>query len=165
MKKRTTLLSLLLIINNQSLADACSVSVDNLNFGNYQPFSNSDLETTTNIYLSCVRNRNNENDNLKNPNRPKNFANNWITISLSTGSSGTYTNRTLQNTGYNLYYNLYTSNRRNRIWGNGSSNTVTITKRVKTNHQTIVKIYGQIPHTQSIPPGIYSDNIFAEISY
>lgn len=136
-------------------SDSCSVNVDNLNFGNYRPFSHNNLDNNTNIYLNCSNHLNN--DSL--------IANKFITIYLSTGNSGRYRSRTLLSNLNQLNYNLYTNNQKTIIWGDGTGGSLPVIKRVKTNKQTVVKIYGRIPGNQSIPPGIYTDNIIVTITY
>lgn len=125
---------------------ACSISADQLTFGNYNPFNNSNLDAQSNITVSC---------NKKSS----------VTVSLSTGSSGTYTNRHMQNSSYNLTYNLFTKSNRHTVWGNGSSNTDTVSSKINKNKSKNFTVYGRIPGLQSIPKGVYTDNIIAEASF
>lgn len=157
MKLKIIVISSYFILMKINIFAGCSVTTESLNFGNYKPFDNSDLKTNANIYVSCV-----SDFNIK-PNN--NIAKRNVTVLLSTGYSGNYSNRQLVSNGNILYYNLYTNNRRNKIWGNGTNNTYTVTKKIKDNQQKTFKVHGAIPQSQSIPPGIYTDSIIAEISY
>lgn len=125
---------------------ACTINATQLDFGNYKPFDNANLDTHSNITVRC--------DSYT-----------FVTVSLSTGNSGTYTNRLILSNSFNLSYNLYQNSGRTHIWGDGTGNTRTVTKFVRRNRNTTYSVYGRIPGSQSVPPGIYTDNIIAEASF
>lgn len=135
-------------------SSGCSVSADNLDFGNYRPFSNSHNNARANIYIDCHHHFRSKPENITT----------WVTIILSRGHSNSYANRELISNNNSLSYNIYTNSQRTQIWGDGTQNTSTVTTSVKTS-QKVVRMYGRIPKSQSIPPGVYTDNIIAEIYY
>ncbi len=138
------LLALHLILSCSSATSAvCSVSTQNINFGSYDVFNNSSVESTGNINVSCDSSAS-------------------YTISLSTGG-GSFLNRVLSFGSYLLNYNLYIDAARTIIWGDGSSGTSTVSSMTTTTSNHIV--YGRIPARQNAFVGNYSDNVNVTISF
>ena len=87
-----------------------------------------------------------------------------ITINLSTGSSGSYTARTLQNGANTLGYNLYMDAGRTVVWGdksNGTSNYTAILAILPVN----LSVYGRIPARQNAKAGSYNDTIVVTLLF
>ena len=90
-----------------------------------------------------------------------------FTVDLSTGSSGTYAQRTLRNGPSVLEYNLYTDVARTQILGDGSGGSSRITRSftaLLSVDQTIT-VYGRIRSGQNVPAGSYSDTIIVTVTY
>src|SRR5262249_4789432 len=89
-----------------------------------------------------------------------------IRIDLSTGSSGTYTARTLTKSSENLSYNLYLDAAFAVVWGDGSGTTGDYTKGNPTNNTDVnLTVFGRIPAQQDVSAGSYSDTIVATINF
>jgi spore coat protein U domain-containing protein, fimbrial subunit CupE1/2/3/6 len=91
-------------------------------------------------------------------------------VDLSTGSSGTYANRTLVLGSDTLIYNLYTTNSYTTVWGDntgGSGRPATGTGAGMSTNQTLT-VYGRLlaaDNTGPVAAGSYSDTIVATITY
>lgn len=130
----------LLLLTAKAYA-ACSVSTTAVNFGNYDSFVTTPLDTTGTITVSC------------DTTPPVD-----VTIAISaSSSSGLFNPRQMKHTTRPnlLNYNLYTKQNRTTVWGDGTGGTSTVV--VKGTRQKNVTIYGSIPPRQNVPPGIYGD--------
>ncbi len=93
-----------------------------------------------------------------------------LTSSYSTGSSGSYANRTLLFGTSQLNYNLYFDAAYTQIRGDGTGGsqtggaTMTLTRTSPT-QQTSSTIYGRIPAGQDVAPGTYLDTIVVTVNY
>jgi len=123
---------------------ACALNVTGVNFGSYDVFSNSALDTTGNIDVNC----------------PSGVG---YSIELSEGG-GTHTQRVMGSGAHRLNYNLYTAANRAVVWGDATSGTVTVNGTgigVNVNHG----VYGRIPARQNVRAGSYSDIIIVELTF
>ena len=123
---------------------ACTLNVTGVNFGSYDVFSNSALDTTGNIDVNC----------------PSGVG---YSIELSEGG-GTHTQRVMGSGAHRLNYNLYTAANRAVVWGDATSGTVTVNGTgigVNVNHG----VYGRIPALQNVHAGSYSDIIIVELNF
>ena len=123
---------------------ACTLNVTGVNFGSYDVFSNSALDTTGNIDVNC----------------PSGVG---YSIELSEGG-GTHTQRVMGSGAHRLNYNLYTAANRAVVWGDATSGTVTVNGTgigVNVNHG----VYGRIPALQNVHAGSYSDIIIVELTF
>ena len=117
---------------------ACTLNVTGVNFGNYDVFSNTALDSTGNIDVNC----------------PSGIGYSMV---LSTGG-GTHMQRVMNSGAYTLNYNLYTAANRAVIWGDATGGTVKVNGSgigVSVNHG----VYGRIPALQNVHTGSYSDII------
>jgi len=82
-------------------------------------------------------------------------------MSLTKGSSGTYTARTMSGPGgVLLNYNLYTTAALTTVWGDGTGGTSTVSMSAIKNVAKAVTIYGLIPKNQyAAVAGAYTDTI------
>ncbi|MFZ9405991.1 MAG: spore coat U domain-containing protein [Burkholderiaceae bacterium] len=139
------------------LVTSCSITVNNLVFGVYEPTLASDINTS--VSASCSMNRVGQGV----PNPP-------VTVSLGAGGSNTALQRTMSRAGGSgtLNYNLYTGSDYQTIWGAGAagSSTPAVTKTFSpANTQTqslslTFDIFGRIPAQQlNVIPGTYSDTV------
>jgi len=127
---------------------SCTISVTSVAFGNYNVFTTSADDSTGTVTYRC-------NSTAAN-----------ISISLSDGSSTTYTPRTLRKGSEILQYNLYRNAARTTIWGNGTGGTSVYTDTNPPNNTNVsVTIYGRIPAQQDVSAGSYSDTVSAVINF
>lgn len=127
---------------------SCTISVTSVAFGNYNVFTTTPDDSNGTITYRC-------NSSAVN-----------ISISLSDGSSSTFSPRTLRKDGEILSYNLYRNAARTQIWGNGTGGTSVYTRANPPNNQNVnVTVYGRIPALQDVSAGNYSDTVSAVINF
>ena len=124
-------------------ASACTINVLDVNFGGYDVFSLTPLDTTGTIDVSC-------------PVRSS------VSITFSTGAGG-YAARYLQQGTTRLNYNLYRNAARTRILGDGTSGTVFLSANNIRNRS--FTIYGRIPARQNVRAGTYTDTIIVTLTF
>ena len=123
---------------------ACALNVTGVNFGSYDVFSNTPLDSTGNIDVNC----------------PSGVG---YSMALTAGG-GNHTQRVMGSGVHRFNYNLYTAADRAVVWGDATSGTVTVNGTgigVSVNHG----VYGRIPALQNVPPGSYSDTIAIMITF
>ena len=123
---------------------ACILNVTGVNFGSYDVFSNSALDTTGNIDVNC----------------PSGVG---YSMALTAGG-GTHTQRVMGSGAHRFNYNLYTTADHAVVWGDATSGTARVNGTgigVSVNHG----IYGRIPALQNVHPGSYSDTITIMITF
>lgn len=127
---------------------ACTVSANGVNFGSYSVFTTTATTSTGTVTYRCGN------------------ADHNIRIDLSTGSSGTYTARTLQRSSEALSYNLYLDSAFATVWGDGSGTTGDYQKgNPPNNSDVIVTVYGRITAQQDVSAGSYTDTIVATVNF
>lgn len=123
-------------------------------FGNYDPLSGNTATATNDITVDCsgllgllVS----------------------VTVSLSTGSSGSYAPRKMYKGSDTLDYNLYTNIGHSTVWGDGSSGTSTVAYTLLLpllGASRTDTVYGLVPANQTTTVvGSYSDTITVTIDY
>ena len=123
---------------------ACTLNVTGVNFGSYDVFSNTPLDSTGNIDVNC----------------PSGVG---YSMALTAGG-GTHTQRVMGSGAHRLNYNLYTAANRAVVWGDATSGTVTVNGTGiggSVNHW----VYGRILALQNVHPGSYSDIIIVELTF
>jgi spore coat protein U-like protein len=123
---------------------ACTLNVTGVNFGSYDVFNNSALDSTGNIDVNC----------------PSGVG---YSMALTAGG-GTQTQRLMSSGAHTLNYNLYIAANRAVVWADGASGTVTVNGTgigVSVNHG----VYGRIPARQNVHTGSYSDIIIVELNF
>jgi spore coat protein U-like protein len=143
---RGSALAAVLLVLTSTAAHAtriCRLGASGIAFG---VFSGSALNTVGSITIRCVGSGN------------ANF-----TLTLSTGSSGTYTARQMQNGSNILSYNLYKDPAVTQTFGDGTAGSTGISGTASGPEVTLVSIYGRVP-SQTIPAaGAYLDTITATL--
>jgi spore coat protein U-like protein len=89
-------------------------------------------------------------------------------IQFSTGSSNSFSQRTMNNLSDQLGYNLYTDAARSIVWGNGSPGTSVVSDGYLLGLGPVIRdypIYLQIPPSQFVPAGVYNDTITITLVY
>ena len=137
------LMFLLLSMMMASSSIACTINVLDINFGAYDVFSATPLDTTGTIDVSC-------------PIRSS------VDITFSTGA-GSYAARYLQQGTTRLNYNLYRNAARSQILGNGTLGTRILTANNIRNRS--FTIYGRIPARQNVRAGTYTDTIIVTLTF
>ena len=131
------------------LQAACTISTLPITFGNYDVFTTVDLDSASTVTVSCDQRVRVE-----------------VAIGSSSHSGGFEPRQMKHISGTDLLdYNLYTRANRNRIWGDGTGNTRTLSQRVRNNRPTNLSVYGRIPAGQDISVGQYSDTLVVTINY
>jgi len=127
--------------------DTCSVASTGVAFGAYDVFSATPTDSTSTVTFKCNGKR-------------------QIWIDLSTGSSGSYSQRLMKQGAASLAYNLFIDAAHSAIWGNGASGTSRyITTAPNDNVAGTVTIYSRIPARQDVRIGSYSDTITMTITF
>lgn len=130
------------------LPPSCTISVTSVAFGTYNVFTTTAVDSTGTITYQC---------NSKATN---------ISISLSDGSSTTYSPRTLRKGSEILQYNLYSDAARTTVWGDGTDGTSVYTIANPSNNSNVtVTVYGRIPAQQDVSAGSYTDTVSAVINF
>jgi len=123
-------------------AATCNLSVQPLNFGNYDFQSSQDLESVGHVIVTCD-------------------VSTSFTIALSPGG-GTYAARSMQNGVHRLAYNLYTDPTQTMVWGDGSGGSTVVGD---SGTQVDRTVYGNAPAGQNPYIGIYSDAITVTLTF
>jgi spore coat protein U-like protein len=134
----------------------CTVSAGGINFGTYNPLNGAGDAATGAWSVTCTA-------------TGSGSAAVAGTLSLSTGSSGRYTPRTLRSGANILNYNIYLTPSYAQILGDGSAGTYAPSDsgNVVAGQVYLVtgSMYGYIPALQDVAPGAYSDSIVITVSY
>ena len=127
----------------------CSVTTVGVAFGVYDVFSSAPLLSAGSVSVRCVG---------------LGTGTEQVSISLSTGGSGSFNPRTLSQGSERLNYNLYLDPGYTQIWGNGTGGTLKHVS-VSNNRPAVIPIFGRIPPGQDVSAGTYSDTIVVTIDY
>ncbi len=138
---RTALAVMALVGSSPALAD-CVISVAGPDFGTYDPSAATPLDTAGSIQYSCTS---------------------PALVTLSTGSSGTYVERTMRSGTATLAYNLYTHANRNQVWGDSTGGTAV--RNLGVGSRQTAAIYGRIPPLQDVAGGTYSDTLVVTFNF
>lgn len=139
----------LVLSGNAAAQGNCKVSVSPLAFGTYMPGDTSPLDTTGQIDVACAG-------------RPGIFL-----LTLSTGSSGSYSGRTMQSGAFSMLYNIFRNAARTLVWGDGTGGSV-ISGGIKPSfgrQEFTFPVYGRIPPLQSVGSGAYLDNVLVTVYF
>jgi spore coat protein U-like protein len=124
----------------------CSVDADDLNFGSYD--ASGDLTSTADIDVRCSTGV-------------------PYTVSLSAGSSGDFTTRTLEAGANTLAYNLYLDAAHSTVWDDTNVDTG-MGLGMSIGNEITHTVHGLLPDTaanQDAPVGNYSDLITVTVEY
>jgi spore coat protein U-like protein len=140
--------SILLPINGYAFH--CSVASTPVSFGNYDVFSTVPLDSTGFITISC-----------SNPDgKPM-----PITVSISSGGSGSFNPRQMRLAGGTdrMNYYLFIDPSKTTIWGDNTGGTSTFASTIVRNPTLNATIYGRIPAKQDLKAGAYSDSLLVTV--
>ena len=142
-------------------AVTCTISTPGLAFGSYDVFAAAATNGNGTLTLTCSLDPSDQGAQKIAP----------YVFSLSTGSSGSFVQRTMKSGSNALGYNLYTSNTYSVVWGDGTGSTSTMSGTALLNggHPTVTKeftVYGRIPALQDAAVASdYRDNVTATVTY
>ena len=149
LKKVTIITTFILCLLYQNvLAAQCNITSTPMNFGAYDPMSSVPLTATGSFNISCKPNKQIFN----------------ITLQLTSGNSGSYSQRNMTSGGGDqLFYNIYANAAQTSVLGDGSGGSVSLTQIVSRQAPWDLTFYGQIPALQNVTPGVYNDLLTATI--
>ena len=139
-----------------AMADCTTVTSQSIVFGTYSALGGTPVDSSGSVRVSCTG-------------RCLLSADVGV-VSISAGSSASFTNRTLVNGGQRLFYNLYTDAARSSVFGDGTGNTATVGFSAGGGllggpSTATVPIYGRIPARQDVAPGQYIDTLIVTVTY
>lgn len=131
-------------------AGQCNITATPLNFGIYDTLDPVPVTSTATLSIAC-----------KNPSKIAVM----VTVQLSSGNSGNFTQRNLASTnGDLLLYNVYTDATLSTIFGDDSSGSSGSPSRMVDKFTPWdITLYAQLIPLQNVPVGLYSDTLTATI--
>jgi spore coat protein U-like protein len=139
---------------SSALLQSCAVSATAVNFGIYDPLSSSAAQSAGTVSVDCQV-------------FVVGLFVSW-TLTLSTGSSGSYAARQLKSGMTSLSYNIYTNAARTSVWGDGTSGTNMVSANtflIVGSNTVNYTAYGSIPAAQDRPAGNYTDTLVLTMTY
>jgi spore coat protein U-like protein len=129
-------------------AQSCTISATSVNFGNYNVFDGSPLDSTGTISYRCNAQASN------------------ITVALTRGGSSTFSPRRMFKGVEVLTYNLFRNAARTNVWGDGTSGTAVYSRANPPNNSNVnLTVYGRVPAGQDVSAGTFSDTVTAVINF
>ena len=131
---------------------SCTVTTTGVNFGTYDPLSQVDDGSAGTVRVVCTLILS---------------LSGSFTVDLSTGASGSYSQRTLKKGASSLAYNLFADSAYSRIWGNGTGGSTQVSQSFTSLLvvDRTITAYGRIPAGQNVAAGAYSDVIVITVTY
>ena len=123
----------------------CTIGATPVAFGSYDVLASSPVDSTGTVTYECV-------------------VGIQIVVTLSRGSSSTFTPRTMTSGAETLAYNVYLDAARTAIWGDGTGGTSTYSATTILLPVTVT-VYGRVPASQNVAAGGYADTIVATIIF
>ncbi len=161
--KRTFAFALLMLSSSLAYAATnCTVGASGVSFGIYDPLLGSADDSTGQVSVTCTATFPPIVDTVN------------YTVSLSSGSSGSYATRRMQSGSSVLNYNLYTTSARSagQIWGDTTGGSANMSGSMTigfffwpTTHTDLLTIYGRIPAGQDVAAGTYADTIIVTVTF
>jgi spore coat protein U-like protein len=130
-----------------TVQNSCTITTSDLAFGVYSTISGGSLDGSSTIQIRCTLN-----------------AAYSVSLNAGTTSGGSIASRLMANGGSTLGYNLYTSNARTTVWGDGTSGSSTVAG-TGTGLSANLTVYGRINGAQNVAAGNFTDTVIATISF
>ena len=130
------------LLTTSSAWSACTVNVSGVSFGSYDTFEIGNLHGAGSIDVTCD-------------------VSTTYYISMSPGQ-GSFAARLLLNGSHQLFYNLYIGAARVTVWGDGTGNTVTVSRTGIAEQHTV---YASIPARQNAFIGSYADTVVVTVTF
>ncbi|MEY3311405.1 MAG: hypothetical protein RL348_738 [Bacteroidota bacterium] len=151
MNNKKNILYIISILNSNFIYATCNIqNIQSANFGNINPLSGSNINTSGSFLLQC------------NANSGSNYS-----ISLSAGY-GTMLQRQMYSGLDFINYNLYTSNDYSNVWGDGTNGSSIQSGSFASgpkNRNYIIYARISALDQSNIAVGTYSDNISINVTY
>ncbi len=148
-----TLIALLLLVAPSALlaqASTCRIGISGLDFGAYRAVDPSPDTAIGRLDVTCLQ--------TSGAALPR--------VTLSTGSSGHYTTRTMLSGSSELRYNLFAEPSRRLVLGDGSAGTIAFpAPRTRSSGRATWPIFGAIAPGQSVPAGVYTDILLIQVEF
>ncbi len=127
----------------------CTVSASGVDFGLYDTLSRTPTDTSGSVSYACSQGG----GALS------------VVISIDRGQSGSF-DRAMSNGSERLGYNLFLDVGHTRVWGDGSSGTVTLQDKVPGNDKPIsATVYGRVFPRQNVGSGRYTDSLLVTLQF
>ncbi|MFZ0218671.1 MAG: spore coat protein U domain-containing protein [Candidatus Aquirickettsiella sp.] len=133
------------------LGCSCAVATTAVTFGTYVPTSQKTANGNVAVTCSAL----------------VIFTASYV-ISMAKGNSTTYTPRFMNLLGVHLNYNLYTTAGFASIWGDATGGTVTVSDSYTSIGLSTTRnytVFGQIPVSQFVNTGTYTDAVLVTVTY
>lgn len=125
---------------------SCSVTAENLSFGDYTPSNTSPLLASSDIDVTCTNGTD-------------------YTVSLDGGSvANDVTARQMSDGTHALNYELFTSSAYSAPWGDGTGSTIAVAGTGDGAAQALT-VHGRIPAQQYVTDSQYADQITVTVGY
>jgi len=153
MSNKRLLIVLALLIGTLWASDAnaagsCTISATSVNFGSYNVFNGSDVDSTGTVTYNCNGGAHN------------------VTVGLTQGASASFNPRQMKKGAEALTYNLFLDASRTSIWGDGTSGTSVHQGGDPPNNTNVnVTVYGRVWAGQDVSAGSFSDSVTAVINF
>ena len=137
-----------ILAGGEAEAAQCSISTTPVQFGTYDVFVMSPLDSVGAVVYQCR-------------------GASVIAITLSQGLGGGFAPRKLFTSAAEwLGYNLYRDPSRTAVWGNGTSGTsYYVTSSIPNNTNVSVPIYGRVDPGQDVRAGAYGDFVSVTVNF
>lgn len=140
---KVLIITVILLCYSDVWAQECTVSSTAVNFGDYNTYSGSSLDTTGSISVSCS---------------PPTAT--TVKLDVGQNSSGSFNPRRMSDgSGNYLNYGLYTDASHIIVWGDGTGGS-----SMQPGGSNVV-VYGRIPALQKVKPGSYNDSVMITVEW
>lgn len=154
-------LALVLLAAPAARAASCSATVTPLAFGGYASPGGALVDSSASVLVTCT------------PSYLLLACSTSYTLSLSHGNVGSPGARQLAAGSGRLNYGLYRDAARSIAWGDGGAGGASVAGSISTSVLGLLcapgsrshTVYGRIPASQSVPAGVYQDQIVMTISF
>lgn len=130
-----------------TVLEICSVTANDLAFGNYDPTSATNLDGTATMDVACTIGTSYE-----------------VGLNQGTAVGATVSTRSMTSGGNSLDYDLYQDSGRTTNWGN-TPGVDTPSAAIAGASADTLTVYGRIPALQNVAAGSYSDTITVTVTY
>lgn len=142
-------------------ATTCSVSTTPLAFGAYASPGGANVDSSASVLVTCT------------PSYLLLACTASYTLSLSAGSTGSPGARQMAAGSGRLAYGLFSDAARTTPWGDGGAGGAAVGGTITTSLLSLVclagsrshTIHGRIPGLQSVPAGVYADEVVLTVTY
>ena len=154
-------LCLLVLASGGAQAATCTVTATPLAFGGYASPGGARVDSSASVLVTCT------------PSYLLLACKASYTLSLSSGTVGTPGARQMAAGTGRLAYGLFSDAARTTPWGDGGAGGATVGGTITTSLLALLclpgqqahTIHGRIPANQSVPAGVYADEVVLTVTY